>query len=78
MRPRRGDIRGSRWSFSPGERPERPGDPAIRRANLRRVAGLFKAYRSRLAAVLGLIFFSALLSFVSPFLVRDIFDKALP
>jgi len=78
MRPRHGDNRGSRWSFSPGERPERPGDPAIRRANLRRVAGLFKAYRSRLAAVLGLIFFSALLSIVSPFLVRDIFDKALP
>ena len=75
MRPRHGNNRGSRWSFSPGERPERPGDPAIRRANLRRVAGLFKAYRSRLAAVLGLIFFSALLSIVSPFLVRDIFDR---
>jgi ATP-binding cassette subfamily B protein len=78
MRPRRGEGRPSRWSFSPGEPPERPGDPAIRRANLRRVAILFKAYRWRLAAVLGLIFFSALLSIVSPFLVRDIFDEALP
>jgi ATP-binding cassette subfamily B protein len=78
MRPRRGEGRPSRWSFSPGEPPERPGDPAIRRANLRRVAILFKAYRWRLAAVLGLIFFSALLGIVSPFLVRDIFDEALP
>ncbi len=62
----------------PREKPERPADPAVRRANLRRVAILFKAYRWRLAAVLGLISFSALLGIVSPFLVRDIFDEALP
>jgi ATP-binding cassette subfamily B protein len=60
------------------DRPERPADPAVRRANLRRVAILFKAYRARLAAVLGLIFFSALLGIVAPFLIRDIFDEALP
>jgi ATP-binding cassette subfamily B protein len=64
--------------FSPDEPPERPGDPAVRRANLRRVFGLFKAYRWRLSVVLALIGFSALLSIVSPFLVRDIFDEALP
>src|SRR3954467_15993003 len=64
--------------FSPGEPPERPADPAVRRANLRRVFGLFKAYRWRLGVVLALIGFSALLSIVSPFLVRDIFDEALP
>jgi ATP-binding cassette, subfamily B, bacterial len=56
----------------------RPADPAVRRANLRRVAILFKSYRRRLAAVLGLIFLSALLGIVSPFLIRDIFDEALP
>ena len=56
--------------FSPGEKPERPADPAVRRANLRRVFGLFKAYRWRLSVVLALIGFSALLSIVSPFLVR--------
>jgi ATP-binding cassette subfamily B protein len=39
---------------------------------------LFKAYRRRLGAVLGLIFLSALLGIVSPFLIRDIFDEALP
>jgi ATP-binding cassette subfamily B protein len=64
--------------FSPDEPPERPADPAVRRANLRRVFGLFKAYRWRLSVVLALIGFSALLSIVSPFLVRDIFDEALP
>jgi ATP-binding cassette subfamily B protein len=64
--------------FSPDKPPERPADPAVRRANLRRVFGLFKAYRWRLSAVLALIGFSALLSIVSPFLVRDIFDEALP
>jgi ATP-binding cassette subfamily B protein len=62
----------------PREKPERPTDPAVRRANLRRVARLFKAYRLRLGAVLALICFSALLGIVSPFLVRDIFDEALP
>jgi ATP-binding cassette subfamily B protein len=77
MRTRRpnGSRRGT---FSPGEAPERPADPAVRRANLRRVAILFKSYRWRLAAVLGLIFLSALLGIVAPFLVRDIFDEALP
>ena len=62
----------------PREKPERPADPAVRRANLRRVLILFRAYRLRLGAVLGLICLSALLGIVSPFLVRDIFDEALP
>jgi ATP-binding cassette, subfamily B, bacterial len=78
MRPRRTNGGSSRWTFSAGEPPERPADPAVRRANLSRVAILFKPYRWRLAAVLGLIFLSALLGIVAPFLVRDIFDKALP
>src|SRR6188508_1090225 len=64
--------------FSPKAAPERPADPAVRRANLRRVLILFSPYRLRLGAVLGLICFSALLGIVSPFLVRDIFDHALP
>jgi ATP-binding cassette subfamily B protein len=78
MRPRRTDGSGGRRTFAPGQAPERPADPAVRRANLRRVAILFKRYRWRLAAVLALIFLSALLGIVAPFLVRDIFDKALP
>jgi ATP-binding cassette, subfamily B, bacterial len=72
----RGDWRGNgRYR---GEAPERPADRAVRRANLRRVFALFKPYRLRLGVVLGLIGISALLSIVSPFLVRDIFDEALP
>src|SRR5918996_1487973 len=78
MRPRRTNGSGGGWALSPGQAPERPADPAVRRANLRRVARLFRPYRRRLAAVLGLIFVSALLGMVSPFLVRDIFDEALP
>jgi ATP-binding cassette, subfamily B, bacterial len=77
MRPR-GDSDGRRPWFSPEEVPERPADRAVRRANLRRVARLFAPHRRWLSAVLGLIFLSAILGMVSPFLVRDIFDEALP
>ena len=44
----------------------------------RRVARLFRPYRGRLAAVLALIALSAGLSMVSPFLLRDILDEAIP
>lgn len=57
---------------------ERPADPEARRANLRRVLGLFRPYRARLSAVLGLIVLAACLDIVSPFLLRAILDTALP
>ena len=41
------------------EKPERPADPAVRRANLHRIARLFTGYRGRLSAVLALILVSA-------------------
>jgi ATP-binding cassette subfamily B protein len=63
---------------SDGDRPERPADPAVRRANLRRIVRLFVPYRRRLGAVLALILLSSALGAVSPFLVREIFDEALP
>ena len=44
----------------------------------RRVARLFAQHRGRLAAVLGLIGVSAALGMVSPFLLRDILDHAIP
>ena len=56
---------------------ERPADPAVRRANLRRVFALFRPYRLRLSAVLTLILISAGLSAITPFLIRDVFI-ALP
>src|SRR5438445_1447422 len=49
---------------------ERPADPAVRRANLRRVARLFRPYRPRLASVLGLIVLSSALGVVPAFLLR--------
>ena len=60
------------FSSATGEPPERPEDPAVRRANLRRVAGLFRDYRLRLAAVLGLIVVSAMLGVVPAFLLRGL------
>jgi len=44
----------------------------------RRIAALFRPYRDRLAAVLGLIAVSAVLGMVSPFLLRDVLDRAIP
>ena len=73
------DARGGRGQrFQPPEVPDRPSDPAIRRANLRRVAGLFRPYRLRLATVLALICLSSLLGIVSPFLLRAVLDTAIP
>ena len=66
------------WSFEHGEKPERPADPAVRRANLRRVGSLFRPYRARLSLVLGAIAVSALLGMAQPFLLRSVFDRALP
>lgn len=63
---------------SAGGRPDRPSDPAVRRANVRRVGALFNPYRTRLAGVLSLILVSAGLGIVTPFLLRDVLDTALP
>ncbi len=78
MAARRNGRGGGRWSFDAGERPERPADPEVRRANLRRIAGLFKGYRRRLGVVLGLICISSLLGIISPFLLRAVLDTAIP
>ena len=44
----------------------------------RRVAALFSPYRVRLSAVLVLIVFSAGLGIISPFLLREVLDRAIP
>jgi ATP-binding cassette subfamily B protein len=44
----------------------------------RRIAALFRPYRGRLAAVLALIAVSAGLGIISPFLLRDVLDEAIP
>jgi ATP-binding cassette subfamily B protein len=50
----------------------------VQQSNGRRVAALFRPYRLRLAAVLALIAVSAGLGMVSPFLLREVLDKAIP
>jgi len=71
-------VPGPRSAFTPSEKPERPADPAVRKANLRRIGRLFRHYKLKLLVVCGLIVFSSCLGVVSPFLLRDIFDTALP
>jgi ATP-binding cassette subfamily B protein len=55
---------------SADEAPERPDDPALRRANLRRVGGLFGPYWRRLSGLLALIVVSAGLGVVPAFLLK--------
>jgi ATP-binding cassette, subfamily B, bacterial len=57
------------------EPPTRPTDPAVRRANLTRIARLFRSYRRRLAAVLALILFSAALGVIPAFLLRGVLQS---
>jgi ATP-binding cassette, subfamily B, bacterial len=52
--------------------------PLAQRANARRIVLLFRPYRRRLGAVFGLIALSSVLGAVPAFLVRDLFDTALP
>src|SRR3982751_6046560 len=54
--------------------PERPADPALRRANLRRIGRLFVSYKLRLGAVLLLIVFSAALGVVPAFLLKRVLE----
>jgi len=65
-------------AFSPSEPSERPADPVVRKANLRRIVRLFGPYRLRLGAVCALIVFSAGLGVISPFLLRQVLDVAIP
>jgi ATP-binding cassette, subfamily B, bacterial len=65
-------------AFTTDDPPERPADPAVRRANFQRIVRLFRPYRARLGAVSVLIFVSAALGVVTPFLLREVFDTAIP
>jgi ATP-binding cassette subfamily B protein len=65
-------------AFVSDEPPERPADPAVRKANFRRIVRLFRPYRARLGAVSALIVFSAAIGVISPFLLREVLDVAIP
>ena len=60
------------------EPPQRPADPAVRKANLRRIFPLFAAYRPQLAIVFALIVFSAALGVIPSFLLMGVLDTAIP
>jgi ATP-binding cassette subfamily B protein len=67
-------VPGRRWDFSQQEAPERPADPAVRKANFRRVVALFRPYRLRLSGLLGLIVVSAALGVVPAFLLKGVIE----
>ena len=69
---------GRRFFQTNDKAPERPADPAVRKANLDRIVRLFFPYRARLGATLGLILFSAGIGVISPFLLRAVLDTAIP
>jgi ATP-binding cassette, subfamily B, bacterial len=50
----------------------------VRSSETARIARLFRPYRVRLATVLALIGVSAGLSIITPFLLREVLDKAIP
>jgi ATP-binding cassette, subfamily B, bacterial len=54
--------------------PERPADPAVRRANLRRIGPLFAPYKLRLGGVLLLIVLSAGLGVIPAFLLKHVLE----
>jgi ATP-binding cassette, subfamily B, bacterial len=68
-----------RWdAFGAGKTPERPADPAVRKANFRRIVRLFRPYGRTLLAVNALIFVSAALGVIPSFLLREVLDVAIP
>src|SRR3954454_17520700 len=64
----------ARFYRSTEEPPERPADPAVRRANLRRIGPLFAPYKPRLGGLLLLIVVSAGLGVVPAFLLKRVLE----
>jgi ATP-binding cassette subfamily B protein len=56
----------------------RPEDVPDKPVSLRRIGRLFRPYRVRLSGLLTLIFLSAGLGVISPFLLREVLDTAYP
>ncbi|MDH6133482.1 ATP-binding cassette subfamily B protein [Kitasatospora sp. MAA4] len=68
-------MRPDRVDWTP---PERSADSPQPPAQLRRILALFRPYRGRLAVVGMLVGASAVVSVVSPFLLRAVLDTAIP
>ena len=79
--PRAGPHRGGRLEVTvatDGDRRGSKGRPDEGPGMALRIVALFRPYRGRLAAVLALIALSAGLGIISPFLLRDVLDVAIP
>jgi ATP-binding cassette, subfamily B, bacterial len=63
---------------SPGRIDTPPEDVAAAHVSLRRISALFRPYRVRLSGLLALIFVAAGLGVISPFLLREVIDTAIP
>src|SRR5436190_8332845 len=64
--------------FTPSEPVVRPTDPAVRRAHLRRIGGLFKPYWPKLSVVTTIIFVSSALGVIPAFIIKELFNTAIP
>ncbi|MFI9062327.1 ABC transporter ATP-binding protein [Streptomyces sp. NPDC053429] len=73
MRPKEPEWTPSKESLDPS----RPV-PAEQPRQLRRIMGLFRPYRGRLAVVGALVGASSLVAVASPFLLKEILDVAIP
>ena len=69
--------RGGEGRHGPPSAP-RPEDIPSTPVSLRRIRGLFEPYRARLGGLLALIFLSAGLGVISPFLLREFINVAYP
>jgi ATP-binding cassette subfamily B protein len=56
---------------------ERPADPAVRRANMRRIRPLFAPYKRRLGGLLALIIFTAAVGVIPAFLLKHVLQAIL-
>ncbi len=63
---------GSRSGFTPREKPVRPEDKAVRRANLRRIGRLFRPYWPQLLVVTVLIVGTSAVGVIPAFLLRGV------
>jgi ATP-binding cassette, subfamily B, bacterial len=68
---RHGEGRRRQRDLKPEDMPDKP-------VPMRWIGGLFVPYRARLGGLLALIFLSAALGVVNPFLLRGVLDKAIP
>src|ERR1700730_9365394 len=69
---------GFHHAFGMRESVERPPDKAVRRANLRRIGRLFRPYGRKLSVVGLLIVVSSGLGVIPAFLIKALFNNAIP